>query len=192
MFWSCFGQQFSALQSVRRRLWLDVKKKSQQPAGVVTHCMLRDFLNFIWYVNMDFVLHFFCRSTEHFGNRLSIIKHVYNRFLDCYFGLPLFSTDVFFPEKRFPYGHFQGWDNFLWLICRRTLHEKRQLIYGQCYFARNEAEGRYAVVSRNVFPGKKPSGKSNYPGNDWKPIRRPQQLGNEKVHLSAFFRCVLN
>ena len=30
------------------------------------------------------------------------------------------SRMVTFPERRFPGGHFPGWDNFLWLIYRRT------------------------------------------------------------------------
>ena len=31
---------------------------------------------------------------------------------------------VTFPERRFPGGHFPGWDNFLWLIYRRTLNNR--------------------------------------------------------------------
>ena len=34
---------------------------------------------------------------------------------------------VTFPERRFPDGHFPGWDNFLWLIYRRTLNMNNTL-----------------------------------------------------------------
>ena len=34
---------------------------------------------------------------------------------------------VTFPERRFPGGHFPRWDNFLWLIYRRTLNTNNTL-----------------------------------------------------------------
>jgi len=34
---------------------------------------------------------------------------------------------VTFPERRFPGGHFPGWDNFLWLIYTRTLNMNNTL-----------------------------------------------------------------